>query len=82
MKADKRFLVIKEIPLYGGKTIPVNTNIYRTHGVYYMDGGLLPEDFQEEFFCCLRIRQPLRRMRRCSLPSRKEPHCRHFSEDS
>ena len=48
MKADKRFLVIKEIPLYGGKTIPVNTNIYRTHGVYYMDGGLLPEDFQED----------------------------------
>lgn len=49
MKADKRFLVIKEIPLYGGKTIPVNTSIYRTHGVYYMDGGLLPEDFQEDF---------------------------------
>jgi len=49
MKADKRFLVIKEIPLYGGKKIPVNTNIYRTHGVYYMDGGLLPEDFQEDF---------------------------------
>lgn len=49
MKANKRFLVIKEIPLYGGKTIPVNTNIYRTHGVYYMDGGLLPADFQEDF---------------------------------
>jgi hypothetical protein len=49
MKADKRFLVIKAIPLYGGKTIPVNTNIYRTHGVYYMDGGLLPEDFQQDF---------------------------------
>ena len=49
MKADKRFLVIKAIPLYGGKTIPVNTNIYRTHGVYYMDGGLLPQIYQDFF---------------------------------
>ena len=49
MKQDKRFLVIKDIPLYGGKKRPVNTSIYRTHGVYYMDGGLLPEDFQQDF---------------------------------
>jgi hypothetical protein len=49
MKPDKKFLVIKAIPLYGGKTIPVNTVIYRTHGVYYMDGGLLPEDYQQDF---------------------------------
>ena len=49
MKPDKRFLVIKDIPLYGGKKISVNTSIYRTHGVYYMDGGLLPEDYQQDF---------------------------------
>jgi hypothetical protein len=49
MKPDKKYLVIKPIPLYGGKTIPVNTVIYRTHGVYYMDGGLLPKDYQEDF---------------------------------
>jgi hypothetical protein len=49
MKKDTRFLVIKEIPIKGGKNIPVNTNIYRTHGVYYMDGGLLPKDYQEDF---------------------------------
>ena len=49
MKKDKKFLVIKEIPINGGKNIPVNTNIYRTHGVYYMDGGLLPRDYQEDF---------------------------------
>lgn len=49
MKADKRFLVIKEIPINGGKNIPINTSIYRTHGVYYMDGGLLPRDYQEDF---------------------------------
>ena len=49
MKADKRILVIKEIPINGGKNIPINTSIYRTHGVYYMDGGLLPRDYQEDF---------------------------------
>lgn len=49
MKKDKRFLVIKAIPLADGKSIPVNTSIYRTHGVYYMDGGLLPRDYQEDF---------------------------------
>jgi hypothetical protein len=49
MKKDKRFLVIKEIPIKGGKNIPVNTSIYRTHDVYYMDGGLLPKDYQEDF---------------------------------
>ena len=49
MKEDKRFLVIKEIPIKGGKNIPVNTSIYRTHGVYYMDGGLLPNDYQKDF---------------------------------
>ena len=49
MKQDKRFLVIKEIPIKGGKNIPVNTSIYRTHGVYYMDGGLLPNDYQKDF---------------------------------
>lgn len=49
MKKDKHFLVIKEIPLYGGRSIAINTNIYRTHGVYYMDGGLLPADYQEDF---------------------------------
>lgn len=49
MKPDKKYLVIKPIPLYSGKTIPVNTVIYRTHGVYYMDGGLLSKDYQEDF---------------------------------
>ena len=49
MKQDKKFLVIKAIPIKGGKNIPVNTSIYRTHGVYYMDGGLLPNDYQKDF---------------------------------
>lgn len=49
MKPNKQYLVVKEIPINGGKNIPINTNIYRTHGVYYMDGGLLPKDYQEDF---------------------------------
>lgn len=49
MQKDSKFVIIKAIPLGGGKEIPVNTTIYRTHGVYYMDGGLLPEDYQEDF---------------------------------
>jgi hypothetical protein len=49
MKPDRKFLIIKEIPIKGGKNIPVNTRINRTHGVYYMDGGLLPRDYQEDF---------------------------------
>lgn len=49
MKKDQRFVIIKAIPLKDGKSIPVNTSIYRTHGMYYMDGGLLPQDYQEDF---------------------------------
>jgi len=49
MKKDARYEVIKAIPLGGDKEIPVKTAIYRTHGVYYMDGGLLPQSYQEDF---------------------------------
>lgn len=49
MKEDKAYLVNKEIPLAGGKAIAKGTSITRTHGVYYMEGGLLPKDFQEDF---------------------------------
>ena len=49
MKKDQKFTVIKAIPLGGGKEIPKGTAIYRTHGVYYMDGGLLPQSYQEDF---------------------------------
>ena len=49
MKKDQHYSVIKPIPLGRGKEIPVNTDIYRTHGVYYMDGMLLPRDYQEDF---------------------------------
>ena len=42
MKEDGQYIVIKEIPLSEGGSIKVNTDIYRMHGNYYMDGGLLP----------------------------------------
>lgn len=55
MKQNAKFIVVKSIPLrpfYGedGKSeIPVSTVIYRTHGLYYMNGGLLPPSYQKDF---------------------------------
>ena len=49
MKKDCQFIVVKEIPLSEGGSIRVNTDIYRIHGNYYMDGGLLPPAYQEDF---------------------------------
>ena len=46
---DGRFIVVKPIPLGEGKTIKVNTEIDRIHGNFYMDGGLLPLDYQQDF---------------------------------
>lgn len=46
---DGRYIVVKPIPLAGGSSIKVNTEIDRTHGNFYMDGGLLPLDYQEDF---------------------------------
>lgn len=49
MKQDQAFLINKDIPLADGKKISKGTSITRTHGVYYMEGGLLPKEFQEDF---------------------------------
>lgn len=49
MKPDKRYVIIKSIPLIGGSVIPVNTLITRTHGMYYIEGGLMPESYQKDF---------------------------------
>lgn len=46
---DKMYEVIKDIPLTGGSAIKKGTSIYNIHGVYYMDGGMLPESYQEDF---------------------------------
>ena len=49
MKKDQRYVIIKPIPIGKDKFIPVNTDIFRTHGFYYMNGTLLTSDYQEDF---------------------------------
>lgn len=49
MKPNKHYVVIKPIPLSGGGSIPLNASVYRTQGVYYLEGGLLPQEYQEDF---------------------------------
>jgi hypothetical protein len=46
---DGKFVVVKPIPLAEGKSIRINTEIDRIHGNFYMDGGLLPLDYQQDF---------------------------------
>ncbi len=49
MKIDAKYEVIKAIPITKEKNIPLGSMIYRRHGVYYMDGGLLPQNYQRNF---------------------------------
>ena len=49
MKRDQQYVVIKAIPLGGDKNIPVNTDINRIHGMYYMNGVILTNDYQQDF---------------------------------
>ena len=41
--------IVKNIPLRNGGDIKAGSKLYKTHGVYYMDGGMLPSDYQEDF---------------------------------
>lgn len=49
MKPDAKFKTIKDIPLTDGKVFKAGTNVYRVHGCYYMDTGILPPSYQEDF---------------------------------
>lgn len=49
MKKDQHYVVIKDIPIGNGKVIPENTDINRIHGMYYMNGVILTNDYQEDF---------------------------------
>ena len=49
MREDKQYVVIKSIPICGGKYIPVNSEISRIHGVFYLNGVILTNDYQEDF---------------------------------
>ena len=47
---DKKYIVVRPIKLYGGGEITVGVSIYEIHGCFYMDGGLLPKEYQEDFY--------------------------------
>lgn len=49
MAKDGKYTLIKDIPLGGDDKIKAGTSIYLTEGVFYMEGGLLDQDFQEDF---------------------------------
>jgi hypothetical protein len=49
MKQNGRYVTLKEIPIMGGKSIPANSTITVTNGCLYLEGGLLPKDYQDDF---------------------------------
>jgi hypothetical protein len=49
MKRNGKYQTLKEIPIKGGKAIPAGTLITVTNGCLYMEGGLLPQDYQADF---------------------------------
>lgn len=48
---EGRYLVCKDIPLdpKGEKVIPKGTELNVIHDVVYMDGGLVPPEYQADF---------------------------------
>lgn len=49
MIKEGKYTLVKDIPLGGDEKIKAGTSIYLTNGVFYMEGGLLDQDFQEDF---------------------------------
>lgn len=49
MVTEGKYTLVKDIPLGGGEKIKAGTSIYLTEGVFYMEGGLLDQSFQEDF---------------------------------
>lgn len=49
MEDNKTYEIIKNIPLRNGAQINAGSMLNKTHGVFYLDGGLLPRDYQEDF---------------------------------
>ena len=41
--------IVKNIPLKSGASIHAGGKLQKTHGVYYLNGGLLPPDYQKDF---------------------------------
>ena len=49
MVREGKYTLVKDIPLGGDDKIKAGTSIYLTEGVFYMEGGLLDQSFQEDF---------------------------------
>jgi len=41
--------IVKNIPLKSGLTIKAGNKLQKTHGVYYLNGMMLPPDYQKDF---------------------------------
>ena len=46
---DKKYEILKDIKLTNGSSIKKGTFVYNIQGVYFMDGGMLPQAYQEDF---------------------------------
>jgi hypothetical protein len=51
MKQDASYLIVEDIPLdsTGERVIKKDQKLYRTHGCYYLEGGLLDPYYQDQF---------------------------------
>ena len=49
MEENKVYNIVKDIPLKGGGKISRGQQLTKTHGVIYLNGGMLPIDYQKDF---------------------------------
>lgn len=49
MEENKVYDIVKDIPLKSGGKISKGQKLTKTHGVFYLNGGMLPIDYQKDF---------------------------------
>lgn len=51
MGENKQYEIIKDIPLSSDGSVKIKAGklLTYTHGVFYLDGGMLPQSYQEDF---------------------------------
>lgn len=49
MYENKVYDIVRNIPLKGGRMISSGKRISFIHGVFYLDGGMLSKEYQEDF---------------------------------
>lgn len=49
MEDNKVYNIVKNIPLKGCGMISAGQQLTKTHGVFYLNGGMLPPDYQADF---------------------------------